>query len=378
MKKAIIYARWTLPAALLLLAGCLCDLALPSLELQAPIPTEIDQPALPGIGTDCESKGELIAAWFSDPANPDPSRRSGGSEQALVSAVDAAQGTLDVAMYNLTLRPLGAALQRAHGRGVRVRVVLESDNIDSEVVQGLRDAGIPILGDRREGLMHNKFAVIDGCEVWSGSANWSYGLLSDHNNLLRVRSAQVAANFTREFEEMFIYDLFGADVRADTPYPQTVVDGVPLEVHFSPDDGVESALLREVRAARETVDVLAYSFTSDPLTDALLLQALRGVRVRGVMDAENSERQATSGGDLATLKAAGLDFRLDTLDGLMHHKLLLLDGSTVVTGSYNFTRSADTRNDENIIILRLPQGGEYGALADQYEQEFEGIFSVSK
>ena len=66
---------------------------------------------------------------------------------------------------------LPAALVKAHRRGVDVRLVMESDNLDSHDPQALKDAGVPVLGDRREGLMHNKFIVIDRTEVWTGSMN---------------------------------------------------------------------------------------------------------------------------------------------------------------------------------------------------------------
>ena len=73
------------------------------------------------------------------------------------------------------------------------------------------DAGIPVLGDRREGLMHDKFVVIDRSEVWLGSMNYTYsGTYEDNNQLIHIRSVEMAENYTTEFEEMFVDDKFGA------------------------------------------------------------------------------------------------------------------------------------------------------------------------
>ena len=74
-------------------------------------------------------------------------------------------------MHSLDLWSLRDALLAAHRRGIAVRVVIESEGLDSAEVQELQENGIQVVDDRHEGLMHNKFAVIDRLEVWSGSMN---------------------------------------------------------------------------------------------------------------------------------------------------------------------------------------------------------------
>ncbi|MFN2198868.1 MAG: phospholipase D-like domain-containing protein, partial [Anaerolineales bacterium] len=285
-------------------------------------------------------------------------------------AIDRARLSVEMAAMNLDLWSLRDALIAAQRRGVSVRMVTDSDYLETAEVQDLAAAGIPVLGDRRESLMHHKFAIIDREEVWTGSMNFTLnGAYRSDNNLLQLRSPQIAADYLREFEEMFVQDRFGDASRADTPYPEVYLDGIPVEVRFSPDDGVAAHLVELVGAAEESVDVLAYAFTSDPLAEALLEAARRGVVVRGVFDA--GQAGSNQGSDFQRLAEAGLDIRLDGSPGNMHHKVLILDRRIVVTGSYNFSASAELRNDENSLILFDP------ALAELYLEEFERVYALA-
>jgi phosphatidylserine/phosphatidylglycerophosphate/cardiolipin synthase-like enzyme len=312
-------------------------------------------------------------AWLSiyctAPLDPASESLRGGPDARLAEAIDAAADSVDVAIYHFNLWSVRDALLRAAKRGVRVRVVVESDGMFDPEVQDLVRAGIPVLGDRSESLMHHKFTVIDGLEVWTGSMNYSVGsTYQDNNVLLRLRSSALAKDYTREFEEMFVDDRFGPASIADTPNPVVTIDGTRVEVWFAPDDGVAARLVELIDDARSRVDFLAYTFTSDALADALLRAAERGVTVRGVMELDEVE---AAGSDYARMRRAGIDVRKDTNPGTMHHKLLLIDDGVVATGSYNFTRSAEESNDENLVILFSPDA------AAELEGEFLGIYDVA-
>ena len=158
--------------------------------------------------------------YFTDPGGPNARSLRGGPDRALAEAIDQARLSVDVAAYSFNLWSLRESLIDAHRRGVTVRLVTESDNLDSDELGELKEAGIPILGDRRQGLMHNKFVVIDRLEVWTGSMNYTInGGYRNDNNLLRVRSNRLADNYTTEFEEMFVDDRFGPGSPGDTPHP---------------------------------------------------------------------------------------------------------------------------------------------------------------
>jgi phosphatidylserine/phosphatidylglycerophosphate/cardiolipin synthase-like enzyme len=189
----------------------------------------------------------------------------------------------------------------------------------------------------------------------------------NNNNLVQVRSTPLAEDYTTEFNEMFQDDLFGPDIRLDTPYPELKMDGVPIEVYFSPDDGVEAQLIDLIEAANQSIYFMAFSFTSDPLAEAILERAQKGVTIAGVM--EESQVESNTGSDYDRFRQAGLDVRLDGNPRNMHHKVIILDEDTVVTGSYNFSASAENVNDENVLVFHDPR------IANQFMTEFERVFA---
>lgn len=305
-----------------------------------PIPLEV------GYGMD----GGWYEVYFTDPVNPQASSLRGGPDLRLAEAIDEARLSVDVAAYSLSLWSIRDALIDALHRGVEVRIVMESGNRDRDVPEELIDAGITILGDRREGLMHNKFVIIDRSEVWLGSMNFTVnGGYKDNNNLLRIQSQKIVENYQTEFNEMFEGDHFGPDTISDTPNPVTFVNGTMLETYFSPDDDVANVLIDLLSDADQSIYFMAYSFTSDDLAEAILNRAADGVTVAGVMD--ESQIKSNQGGEYDTFAQAGIDVRKDGIEGLMHHKVLIIDRQIVVTGSYNFSRNAEERNDENILVI---------------------------
>ena len=306
--------------------------------------TEIPLPA--GYG----AHGPWIDIYFTDPENPLAAQETGGPDVPLVKAIDAARLSVDVAVYSMSLRSVRDALMRAHDRGVQVRMVMESDNMDGSAPQALLEAGIPILGDRREGLMHDKFVVIDRSEVWLGSMNFTYsGTYEDNNQLIHIRSVKMAENYTKEFEEMFVDDEFGPDVVTATPNPQLTIDGTDLEVYFSPDDGVAAQIIELLSNAEESIYFMAFSLTTDEFGEIIREKANHGVTVNGVMEEE--QVKSNIGTEYDFFKQAKLEVFTDGNEGQMHHKTFIIDEKIVVTGSYNFSRSAEIRNDENIVII---------------------------
>jgi phosphatidylserine/phosphatidylglycerophosphate/cardiolipin synthase-like enzyme len=351
----------TLILAVLILAVLLVrSLGIGGSDRTAPVSTV---PADPSV--------EWVHVYFTAPGEPNAKSLRGGPDADLAAAIDAARLSVDVAVYELNLWSVRDALIAAHRRGVAVRLVTDSDNIDSEEIQDLKDVGIQVLGDRRESLMHNKFVIIDGQEIWSGSMNFTINdAYKNNNNLIRIRSAELAQDYTNEFEEMFIRDQFGQGSPANTPYPSLVVEGTPLEIYFSPDDGASAHLVEHIQEARRSIHFLAYSFTSDAIAEAILERAQSGVAVSGVFEA--SQAETNFGGEYQRLHDAGIDVRLDSNVYNMHHKVIIIDGQVVVTGSYNFSANAEERNDENLLVIDNP------VLAGQYEAEFAQIFSQAE
>lgn len=309
--------------------------------------------------------------YFSDPQSPSAQSVRGGPDTHLAAAIAAAQVSVDMAIYDLDLWSIRDALLEAHARGVLVRLVVESDNLRRRTeLQALQAAGIAVVDDRDQDFMHNKFTIIDRQEVWTGSMNYNVsGAYFNRNNLLRVVSPEVAENYLAEFEEMFLNFDFGDLSPANTPYSQWYFDEVRVETYFAPEDGVLRRLVSLVNAAEESIYFMAFSFTSDDLAAAVHAAAQRGVQVYGLMDEEQG--LSNTGGEYVGFVEAGLDVRLDGERGAMHHKVLIIDGAIVVTGSYNFSNSAERRNDENVLVI------DSAALASEYLDEFERIWELA-
>ncbi|NUM45382.1 MAG: phospholipase [Anaerolineales bacterium] len=275
---------------------------------------------------------------------------SGGPDEPLVEAIEAAQLSVDVAAYDLSLWSVRDALLHAHDRGLSVRVVLEADNADREEVQQLIAAGIPVVVDTSEdGWMHDKFVILDRQGVWTGSMNFTLndGYRND-NNLIWLGSAEVAEVYRAEFEEMFGGGLFGAESPREVGGRSFTVSGSNVEVWFSPDDGVSARIVELINAAEVSIHFLAFSFTSNDIADAILARAEAGVLVQGVFDEGQLENP---GGEFARMLTEGLDVRLDANPDKLHHKFIVIDGRVVITGSYNFSVSAEVRNDENVVVI---------------------------
>jgi phosphatidylserine/phosphatidylglycerophosphate/cardiolipin synthase-like enzyme len=315
--------------------------------------------------------GDPVQVLFTNPQGPEAETLRGGPDAALAEAIRQARVSVDVAAYQLNLWSLRDALIAASGSGVTVRIVTDSDYLDEAEVQELIAAGIPVLGDRRESLMHNKFVIIDRLGVWTGSMNLTIaGAYSNDNNLIYLRSTRLAENYLAEFEEMFMDDQFGPGSPADTPNLALRIEGLRVENYFSPEDGTAARLVQLLQGANKSIHFLAYSFTSDEMAAALIERAGAGVQVSGVF--EEGQYLSNQGTEFDRLRAAGLDVRLDGNPDNMHHKVIIIDQAIVVTGSYNFSANAEERNDENTLILYDP------LVAAQYEAEFARVLALAQ
>lgn len=127
-----------------------------------------------------------------------------------------------------------------------------------------------------------------------------------------------------------------------------------VELAFSPWDKPEALLLGVVAGARKTLHVQAYAFTSRRFADALIAAHRRGVKVEVLADAQMNRRE--KGNAVPQLLAAGVPVAFETRYRAAHNKVVVADaegpGCAVVTGSYNFTWSAENRNAENLLVLR--------------------------
>lgn len=309
--------------------------------------------------------------YFTAPTgNSDVGTYVNGIDAPLVRAIDGVRNTLDIAAFELNNTVITDAILEAKQRGVRVRIVADNEHTiedDDSTMEEIEDAGIPVTYDNRSAFMHNKFMIMDGSVVWTGSTNYTMNdVYRNNNNMVAMRSRRAVEIYQNEFNQMFTGKVFGPRKQ---PYSTSFTqDGTAVQIHFAPAAEVLDALNAELNRAESTIRFMAFSFTEDSVGDVLLEKANRNVRVEGIFETRGSETEFS---ELTRLQCAGLDVRQDGNKYTLHHKVFIVDNSTVITGSFNFSANATQSNDENLVVIRDPD------LVAQYVAEYERLKRTS-
>lgn len=123
---------------------------------------------------------------------------------------------------------------------------------------------------------------------------------------------------------------------------------ISTEVYFSPKGGATQAIITEINDAKLHILVQAYSFTSAPIAKALVDAHKRGVKVEAILDKSQRKDSYTEGTFLANM---GVPTFIDDRHAIAHNKVMIIDKETVITGSFNFTKAAEEKNSENLLII---------------------------
>ena len=276
----------------------------------------------------------------------------------------------------------------------------------------LQRAGVPLIddtadGSRGSGLMHHKFLVVDGRVVVTGSANFTpSGIHGDAgapstrgnvNHLLRFESPALAEVFAEEFARLWGDGPGGAAdsrfglAKGGTPARRVDVAGTPVEVLFAPHrraDPNHGLAWLETRLAgvRRRLDLALFVFSAQNLADRLQELHGRGVKIRLLADPGFAGRPFSEVLDLLAVSLPDQDCRIEAgnrawsrpLEGVgtpslaggdkLHHKFAVLDGQTVISGSFNWSPSAAFANDETLLLIHSPQ------LARHFESEMDRLW----
>ncbi len=274
-------------------------------------------------------------------------------EGRLVNFLDSAQQSIHCALFEINLPSVQSKLLEK-AKSMEVEIVTDD--------QYLKKFNHSFVKPDRWGLMHNKFCIIDGKKVSSGSMNPTLNdAHKNNNNLLLIESSVLAGNYEIEFQEMWngIFKKGG-----EVLHPKVVLNEIPMENYFCPDDHCISQVVEAISQAKKSVYFMTFSFTSREIANALLLAKERGVELKGVM--ETSQISQYSMYEL--LKFQGTDVLKDKNKKNMHHKVFIIDNETVVTGSFNPTDGGDKRNDENILIINDK------TIAEKFLKEFSIVY----
>ena len=315
---------------------------------------------------DVSAPADWYEIYFTNPTCPPEAERVGGLDEDIANDILTAEVLVDVAAFDLDAEPIVQALIDLEARGVEVRVVTDTDNASQSSINRLRRNGISVVEDKRSSFMHNKFVVIDGRTTWMGSMNFTTnGVYCNNNNIVRLSSPRLAANYTAEMDEMYNDQQFGPDSPQNTPNESLSIGGIEVENYFGSEKVISRIISRRVASAQSEILFLAFSFTDEQIGEALLGRGDAGVIVRGVFERVGSDTPFSYYPILSEARLANVAVLQDGNPQVMHHKVFIIDRSIVIFGSFNFSENANSRNDENVLIVHDPEFASY--FIDEFE-----------
>ncbi|PIF05459.1 MAG: hypothetical protein CSA36_06460 [Draconibacterium sp.] len=317
-------------------------------------------------------------------------------EDTLIAYINRAEETIDFCIYNINnngISNVANALNAATQRGVQVRVITcgHTNHL------GIDDLlpSIPVLERpdiKDSGIMHNKFVIFDASSsdphkpwVWTGSLNLSYNQVNtDAQNILFIQDQALAKTYEIEFEEMWgsngfspnvTLAKFGADKTDNTPH-LLLIDTTYIECYFSPSDGTNKKIMDALNSANNDLSVETMLITRTDLAMAIAEAQQRGVEVEVITN--YFQNNSATVNDLLHSSLPQRKFVDDEqTPGLMHNKFAIIDANftvsdpQVVTGSHNWSKSANTTNDENTLIIHNAE------IANLYFQQFAQRFKTN-
>jgi len=315
----------------------------------------------------------------------------------LISYINNCVATMDIAIYDSyspsATSGIAGAINAAYARGVQVRVIY--DGSTSSVMIPLLNAAIPRLPSPTTstyGIMHNKFVIFDANNidanvpfVWTGSTNWTTSQIDgpDKNSVIIIQDQSLALAYKIEFEEMWgsstltpntANSKFGPHKTDNTPH-NFIIGGKNVESYFSPSDGTTAKIVSAINSANSDIEVAVMDLTRTDCSSAIITKYNGGVSNSNVLVDSNNP----TGNQIVTLQAAlpTNHAQVYSGSGIMHHKFMVVDNynSTsdplVLVGSHNWSTSAETKNDENTLIVHDAN------IANQYYQAFAYLFELA-
>lgn len=275
----------------------------------------------------------------------------------ILNNINNSKESIDMAIYGYSRTPqIETALEMAKKRGVRVRVVYDSDikgeNIypDTDIIKKLfPDSVSDINSSEANSIMHNKFYIFDNKILITGSANLSHTDMSgfNSNSAVVIESEEVAQIYKREFEQMFRGKFHNDKISS----PSKIIDlsGIGVRIYFSPKDkSITNAVIPLINQAKEYIYIPTFVLTDRKVAAALIEAKNRGVEVKIIIDALNASVQHSKHKEL---RSSGIQVKTENYAGKMHSKSMIIDDKYTITGSMNFSYSGENKNDENLIVI---------------------------
>lgn len=303
---------------------------------------------------------KIIVSDLTTKLKPDRNCSSDICKEILTN-INTSKASIDMAIYGYSSTPaIEKAIKDAQNRGVKIRLIYDVDaknqNIypdtfklvnliaNSKSDSGLKDSNA---------TMHNKFYIFDNKIVITGSANLSHTDMSgfNSNNIIVINSADVAKIYKTEFEQMFNGNFHSAKI----PTAKNKANG--MQIYFSPQDkSINNAVLPIIENAKDYIYIPIFVITENRVVEALIKAKQRGVDVRLISDALNASSKYSK---IKVLRASGIPVKIENYAGKMHSKTMIVDDKYSIIGSMNFSKSGETKNDENTIVLENAEATKY-------------------
>ena len=307
---------------------------------------------------------------------------------SLVALIDNAQTSIDIAAYGFDGQDdIINALRRAKKRGVRIRGVVDDygatlyKRTNSVVKEfGFKtDANVPMAQRQFEkeftrsknALMHNKFVIVDGKYLWTGSTNLTnYCMTLNSNNTVVIVSKDLARVYQNEFDQMHENNKFHTLKEVVENKNNLIINDSNISVYFSPQDKVlTNAIIPIIKEAREKIYVSMFYLTNYWITNALVEANNRGVEIKIIVD---STLQKEPKSQIDELEQAGVSIKIENWSGKMHQKSMVVDGYITVIASTNWTGASEYSNDENMLIIKNEN------ISQKQEREFFRLWKSIK
>jgi phosphatidylserine/phosphatidylglycerophosphate/cardiolipin synthase-like enzyme len=288
-------------------------------------------------------------------------------------AIDSAKTSISLAIFSLSDPQIIGTLRKKADEGVKVSIV--ADKNATPDVEWLLGPKIECTRYHGKALMHDKLMVIDHETLWLGSTNFTRESLVLYANLLLGIHSKTLAQATEKKIQALVSN------NNDPFLPHKLETGIQtVEIRFLPDDKTAiGRLLDVIQKANSSIRVAMFTFTNKKLIQALVDAHRRGVKVDVVID--NDSARKTSLKAFQRLKREGVPTAISNRNGLLHHKLMIVDDAIVATGSANWTEAAFTKNDDNLCFvypLTLEQKEKMNYLWTTIQAESRPTFSKVK
>ena len=325
-----------------------------------PTPTPNPNPNLNSIGIFFNNAYKGLAQDNKDTIKKDPK----SPYKVMLNLIESAQSKIDIAIYDLGDEEIAQSFVNANKRGVKVRVITDTDNINKKGINLLKNVQIPIIEDKRSRIMHDKFIIIDDNLVWTGSMNLTSSSLYEHNNVsIFYKSTDMVTIFQNEFNSMFEKKIFDGSNHSNQNNEVSIDGNIPVKTYFSPKGNTKNAIVEELKKAKKSIKFMAFSFTDKDMVQIMIDKNNNNVKVQGIFDGCQLGSQYSA---YHTLKSSKVEIYRDGNQALMHEKNMIIDDETVITGSFNFSANADKNNNENCMIIKSPEVAK--VFSDEYDK----------